>query len=85
MALGCLTSKATQWMQIYPTTTVPISPLSSPACLKAIGMARMPDPREPLSKCNKAPVVLCRKDIYFFKYITNKFKIWILYFSSYLK
>jgi hypothetical protein len=41
-----------------PTTIVPMAPNRRPAFLKAIGMAKIPVPKELFSKCAKEPDVL---------------------------
>lgn len=43
---------------MIPTTTVPTSPKSSPAFLNALGIARIPVPRELFSRCINDPDVL---------------------------
>ena len=48
----------TQCVQMKPTMIVPIAPKRRPEFLKAIGIARIPVPRELFNKCTKAPVVL---------------------------
>lgn len=53
-----LTKICTQWVQIIPTTSVPIAPKSKPAFLNAIGIANIPVPSELFNKCTKEPVVL---------------------------
>lgn len=47
----------TQYVQRNPTTKVPIMPNTRPALRKAIGMAKIPVPKELFNKCAKAPLV----------------------------
>lgn len=47
--------------QRYPIKTVPMPPTAIPAVLNARGIARIPVPRELLSKCIRAPENLKQK------------------------
>lgn len=53
-----LTSKYMQWVHRAPMAAVPNRPKMSPPFLNAFGMARMPEPRLLLIRCNKAPLAL---------------------------
>lgn len=48
----------TQCVQMMPMITVPSEPNSKPAFLNAIGIAKMPVPRELFNRCANAPIVL---------------------------
>lgn len=50
-----------QCVQSAPIAAVPTRPNIKPPFLNALGMARMPDPRLLLIKCNKAPLSLNQK------------------------
>ena len=43
------------WAQRIPMRTVPMTPIMIPAAFTALGMARMPVPKELFSKCINAP------------------------------
>lgn len=49
-------------MHMKPTIRVPIAPKSKPEFLKAIGIAKIPVPKELFNKCAKDPVVLQIKE-----------------------
>lgn len=46
------------WVHNIPIKIVPTRPTIKPAFLKAIGIAKIPVPKELFSKCIKAPVKL---------------------------
>lgn len=61
----------TQSVQMNPTTTVPTAPNNRPEFLNAMGIAKIPVPKELFSRCIKEPVVLYRR----MRSIVNSFQI----------
>lgn len=53
-----LTSIWTQYVQTNPITAVATSPNTSPAFIKAKGIANMPEPRLPFSRCINVSISL---------------------------
>lgn len=53
-----LTKICTQSVHINPVTIVPNTPNKRPAFLNARGIARIPEPSDPFSKCKTDPSVL---------------------------
>lgn len=53
-----LTNICTQSVQRKPTTTVPMAPNKRPEFLNAIGIAKIPVPKELFSRCIREPDVL---------------------------
>lgn len=56
-------------MHKAPISKVETSPLNSPAFLKASGIAKIPVPKAPLSKCTSVSLFLQEREEYHFQQI----------------
>lgn len=48
----------TQCVHTKPIIIVPRAPTNNPEFLYAIGIAKIPEPKEPFKKCAREPIVL---------------------------
>lgn len=59
-----LTNMCTQCVHMMPIITVPRPPNNRPAFLNAMGIAKIPVPKDDFNRCANAPIVLRIKEIY---------------------
>lgn len=62
----------TQYVQTNPMVAVATSPNNSPAFMKAKGMANMPEPRLPFSRCMNVSMSLIKKNAVKFNHVFRK-------------
>jgi hypothetical protein len=64
-----LTRICTQYVQMNPIANVATTPNARPAFLKAIGIAKIPDPKLPLSRWIKVSISLPTENVTQYLYI----------------